>query len=181
MEETILVIVKHESFLDDTLFDSFTFLVFGSVKLELWSQCYEFCHYCTSQFVFHEPYNFLVQTHWQWMIRTITRCIESRWDVICDVRIEIFSFNVINEQICVHVTKLKFMVVIVELIHYNLTEIQYSLTEVNGFVHNDFDFAHLTALLEYKPSILLAGPFPFHIFIIFLIWTLVVKLHDNEV
>ena len=36
-------------------------------------------------------------------------------------------------------------------------------------------------LLEYKPSILLAGPFPFHIFIIFLIWTLVVKLHDNEV
>ena len=36
-------------------------------------------------------------------------------------------------------------------------------------------------VLEYKPSILLAGPFPFHIFIIFLIWTLVVKLHDNEV
>ena len=39
----------------------------------------------------------------------------------------------------------------------------------------------LSGLLEYKPSILLAGPFPFHIFIIFLIWTLVVKLHDNEV
>ena len=36
-------------------------------------------------------------------------------------------------------------------------------------------------MLEYKPSILLAGPFPFHIFIIFLIWTLVVKLHDNDV
>ena len=36
-------------------------------------------------------------------------------------------------------------------------------------------------VLEYKPSILLAGPFPFHIFIIFLIWTLVAKLHDNEV
>ena len=36
-------------------------------------------------------------------------------------------------------------------------------------------------VLEYKPSILLVGPFPFHIFIIFLIWTLVVKLHDNEV
>ena len=27
----------------------------------------------------------------------------------------------------------------------------------------------------------IAGPLPFHIFIIFLIWTLVAKLHDNEV
>ena len=38
-------------------------------------------------------------------------------------------------------------------------------------------------MLEYKPSILLAGPFPFHVFIIFLIWTLVVLVHvyGNEV
>ena len=36
-----------------------------------------------------------------------------------------------------------FHVVVVKFVHDDLSEIQYSLTKVNRFVHHYFDFAHV--------------------------------------
>ena len=71
-------------------------------------------------------------------------------DIIGDVFIEIVSLDVINQEVSVHVTQLKIHailwlhVVIMELIHDDLTQIKDDLPEVDGFVHYDSDLPHLT-------------------------------------
>ena len=67
-----------------------------------------------------------------------------------DVFIEIVSLDVVNQGVIVHVTQpkirtiLRLHVVIMECVHYDLTQIKDGLPEVDGFVHFDWDLPHLT-------------------------------------
>ena len=76
--------------------------------------------------------------------------VELSLNVTGNVFVEIISLGVINRGVGVHVTQLKFftipqlLVVVMELIHDNLTQIEDGLPKVDGFVHYNSDLSHLT-------------------------------------
>ena len=82
------------------------------------------------------------------MILTIAACVEPSLDIASNVFLEIVSLDVINQGVGVHVTQLKIRavrwlhVIVMELIHDDLTKIKDGLPEVDGFVHYNSDLPH---------------------------------------
>ena len=71
----------------------------------------------------------------------VVACVKLSLNIASDVFIEIISLDVINQGVGVHVTQLKIHmilwlhVVIMELIHDDLTQIKDGLPEIDKFVH----------------------------------------------
>ena len=97
-------------------------------------------------------------------------------NVASDVLVEILSLDVVNQEVGVHVTKLKIHailqlhVVIMELIHDDLTQIEDGLPEVDGFVHDHFDLPHLAqhqvlAEDDYRFEVQLHHPLEIHLLV----------------
>ena len=83
------------------------------------------------------------------MTAAVTTHVEPSLDIASDVFVEIVSLDDISQGVSVHVTQpknhaiLRLHVVVVELVHDDLTQIEDGLPKVNGFVHYDSDLPHL--------------------------------------
>ena len=79
----------------------------------------------------------------------VATCVESGGNIAGNVFLEIICCDAINERVSVHVTQLKvcailgLYVVIIKLIHNDLTQIEDGLLEIDRFVHDDSDLSHL--------------------------------------
>ena len=113
--------------------------------------CHELCHDSSAQFVLHKANDFLVNSHGERTSPTVAVAthVEPSLDITSDVFVEIVSLDVVNQGVSVHVTQLKILtilwlhVVVVELVHDNLTQVKDGLPEIDGFVHYDLDLSHL--------------------------------------
>ena len=96
----------------------------------------------------------------------VVACVKLSLNIASDVFIEIISLDVINQGVGVHVTQLKIHmilwlhVVIMELIHDDLTQIKDGLPEIDKFVHMNQVFQisqPIRFLLKTIPNLKLAS------------------------
>ena len=83
------------------------------------------------------------------MTAAVAAHVKPSLNIAGDVFIETISLDVVNQGVGVHVTQPKILiilqlhVVVMELVHDDLTQIKDGLPEVDGFVYYDSDLPHL--------------------------------------
>ena len=74
------------------------------------------------------------------MAVAVAACVEPSLNIVSNVLAKIVGLNAVNEGVCVHIAQLKILailwehVVVMKLVHDNLTKIENDLPQVDGFV-----------------------------------------------
>ena len=125
------------------------------ISIQLQSECHELGHDPSAQFILYKANDLLVSSHAEEAnpAVAIAAHAEPSLNVTSDGFVEIVSLDVENERVSVHVTQPKICtilwlhVVVMELIHDSLTQIEDGLPEVDDYdyyyYHYDSDLFHL--------------------------------------